>query len=50
MLKQLNIMKSDLFQDQTICIESNLVTQVDVLALGYYLAWPQGFLETAKAL
>lgn len=50
MLKQLNIMKTDLFQDQTIYIESNLATQVKVLALGYYLAWPQGFLETANAL
>lgn len=50
MLKELNITKADLFQEQKIYIESNLATQVKVLALGYYLAWPQGFLETAKAL
>lgn len=37
MLKQLNIMKTDLFQDQTIYIESKLAMQVKVLALGYYL-------------
>lgn len=37
-LKQLNIMKTDLFQVQTIYIESNLAIQVKVLALGYYLA------------
>lgn len=45
-LKHLNIMKTDLFQDQTIYIESNLAMQVKVLALGYYLAWPLVFLET----
>lgn len=49
-LKQSNIMITDSFQDQAIYIESNLAIQVKVLALGYYLAWPQGFLETAKAL
>lgn len=48
MLQQLNIMKTDLFQDQTIYIECTLAIQVKALALGYYLAWPQGFRETAK--
>lgn len=42
-LKQLNIIKTDLFQDQTNYIESNLAIQVKVLALGYCLAWPQAF-------
>lgn len=50
MLKQRNIMKTDSFQDQATYIESNLGMQVKVLALSYYLAWPHGFLETAKAL
>lgn len=38
MLKELNITKTDLFQDQKIYIEPNLAMQVKVLALGYYLA------------
>lgn len=37
-LKQLNITKTDLIQDQTNYMESNLAIQEKVLALGYYLA------------
>lgn len=37
-LKQLNFMKTDLFQDQTNYIEPNLAIQVKALALGYYVA------------